>query len=315
VTAWPESHDEHGRHRTWVALALVAGMAVPLLLAATDLPRETAPLPRVARHAMTSALPEWGSTEPVSVVVYGSRGFDTFGETFLLLAAVASVLLLTRRRERRAGFQGEEVAASRERTEQDPHPSTGREEREARGAEEEEEEEEEERVDRGESEASWSLPPRRHAPGLTVVVQGAARVLAPALAAAGLFLFAFGSSPGGGFPAGGVALGVVLLLYAAFGRHVVRHVTSAAAVEVVELAGAAVIVLIAVLGLVVEGSLTANWLPLAPPGGFRSGGILQLFSGAELVEVGTGLVLVTFGLLDLGHDWADDATEDRGDGP
>jgi multicomponent Na+:H+ antiporter subunit B len=310
VTERPESHDEHGRHRTWVAVALVAGIAVPLLLAATDLPRETAPLPRVARHAMTSALPEWGSTEPVSVVVYGSRGFDTFGETFLLLAAVASVLLLTRRRERRAGFQGEEVAATRERSEQDPHPSAGQEEREARGAEQEEE-----RVDSGGSEASCSLPPRRHAPGLTVVVQGAARVLAPALAVAGLFLFAFGSSPGGGFPAGGVALGVVLLLYAAFGRHVVRHVTSATAVEVVELAGAAVIVLIAVLGLVVEGSLTANWLPLAPPGGFRSGGILQLFSGAELVEVGTGLVLVTFGLLDLGHDWADDATEDRGDGP
>ncbi|MDQ1602901.1 MAG: multicomponent Na+:H+ antiporter subunit [Actinomycetota bacterium] len=305
MTGRQESHDEHGRHRTWAAVALVAGMAVLLLLAVTDLPREAAPLPTVAREAMTSALPAWGSTEPVSVVVYGSRGFDTFGETFLLLAAVASVLLLTRRRERRAGFQGEEVAATRERSEQDPHPTSGRNEREARAAEREEEREDSDGPD-----ASWSVPPRL--PGLTVVVQGAARVLAPALAVAGLYLFAFGSSPGGGFPAGGVALGVLLLLYAAFGRHLVRQVTSAAGVEVVELAGAAVIVLIAVVGLVAEGSLTANWLPLTRPGGFRSGGILQPFSGAELVEVGTGLVLVTFALLDLRHDWADDTPEGPG---
>jgi multicomponent Na+:H+ antiporter subunit B len=310
VTGRQESHDEHGQHRTWAAVSLVVGMAVPLLLAVTDLPREVAPLPTVAREAMTSALPQWGSTEPVSVVVYGSRGFDTFGETFLLLAAVASVLLLTRRRERRAGFQGEEAAATRERSEQDPHPTPGPEEREARAAEREEEED-----DADGPEASWSVPPPQHPAGLTVVVQGAARVLAPALAVAGLYLFAFGSSPGGGFPAGGVALGVVLLVSAAFGRHVVRHVTAAAAVEVVELAGAAVIVLIAVVGLAAEGTLTANWLPLTPPGGFRSGGILQPFSGAELVEVGTGLVLVTFALLDLRHDWADDSPDGPGGEP
>ena len=49
------------------------------------------PLPAVARYAMDVALPRWGLTEPVNEVVYGTRGFDTFGETFLLLAAVVSV--------------------------------------------------------------------------------------------------------------------------------------------------------------------------------------------------------------------------------
>ena len=41
---------------------------------------------------------------------------------------------------------------------------------------------------------------------------------APVLAIAGLYLAAWGYSPGGGFPAGAVMLGVVLLLYAGFGR-------------------------------------------------------------------------------------------------
>jgi multicomponent Na+:H+ antiporter subunit B len=64
------------------------------------------------------------------------------------------------------------------------------------------------------------------------------------------------------------------------------------------------IVLIELLGLVLKGSFTANWVPLAPVGTIRSGGVLQLFSGAELVEVGTGLTIAIFALLGMRHDWS-----------
>ena len=76
----------------WLAFVLVAALAVGLGVALVGLPREHAPLPAIARRALTVALPRWHITEPVNEVVYGTRGFDTFGETFLLLAAVVSVV-------------------------------------------------------------------------------------------------------------------------------------------------------------------------------------------------------------------------------
>ena len=61
---------------------------------------------------MTVAIPKWHTLEPVNEVVYGTRGFDTFGETFLLLAAVVGIGMITRSREARRGFIGEEVAGA-----------------------------------------------------------------------------------------------------------------------------------------------------------------------------------------------------------
>ena len=63
------------------------------------------------------------------------------------------------------------------------------------------------------------------------------------------------------------------------------------------------------LGLVFSGSFSANWLPLAPVLTPLSGGVAQLFSAAELIEVGTGLTIAVFALLGMSHDWARD---DRG---
>ena len=88
-------------------------MAVALGVAMAEIPREHAPLSQVARYALDVALPQWGLTEPVNEVVYGTRGFDTFGETFLLLAAVISVVVITRPREPRRGYFGEETAGAR----------------------------------------------------------------------------------------------------------------------------------------------------------------------------------------------------------
>jgi multicomponent Na+:H+ antiporter subunit B len=297
-------------HRPWAAGLLVAALAVGLVAALVGLPREHAGLPAIARRALLVALPQWHITEPVNEVVYGTRGFDTFGETFLLLAAVVSVVVLTRRREPRAGEGGEEAAGKREEREIDPsHSIADRWEQLARLAEGEE-------GDAGGGRPATPDAGPLGAPGpevaeaMTVVVRTSARVAAPVLAIAGVYLAAWGYSPGGGFPAGAVILGVVVLLYAGFGRARVAQLVRQTRVELVELAGAAAVVAIAVLGLILKGAVSANFLPLArDPQTILSGGVLQAFSGSELIEVSTGLIIAVFALLDMRHDWASDEDE------
>jgi multicomponent Na+:H+ antiporter subunit B len=148
---------------------------------------------------------------------------------------------------------------------------------------------------------------------MTVVVRAAVRFIAPILLMAGLYLVAWGYSPGGGFPGGAVLLGVILFVYVAYGYRRVEPVIRPDVLEPVELAGALAIIAIEVGGLLAKGSFSANFLPLGPVGTIRSGGVLQAFSGSELIEVATGLTLAIFGLLGMGHDWSrDDGDEERG---
>ncbi len=135
----------------------------------------------------------------------------------------------------------------------------------------------------------------------------AVRTVSPVLAIAGLYLVAWGYSPGGGFPGGAVLLGIVLLAYVSLGYRRIEKVVRPGVVESIELVGAIAIILIEVLGLVFKGSFSANWLPLGQLQTIPSGGVLQAFSGAELVEVATGLTLAVFGLLGMMHDWTDDS--------
>ena len=256
---------------------------------------------------MTVAIPKWHTTEPVNEVVYGTRGFDTFGETFLLLAAVVGIGTITRGSEPRRGFIGEEVAGRREQARSRSARSNDQPRREARGAEWEEQ-----GHARGPStpdhEALGTPAPERAA-GMTVVVRGAVRIVSPVLLIAGVYLVAWGYSPGGGFPGGAVLLGVVLLAYVGFGYRKIRRMVRPDVVEPLELGGALLIVLIELLGLVLRGSFSANWLPAWAVQTLQSGGVLQAFSGAELIEVATGLTLAIFGLLGMCHDWAEDTDE------
>lgn len=299
-------------HRVVPGLLLVAGVAAVLVVAMVGIPRSDAPLPAVARYALDVSLPLWGLTEPVNEIVYGTRGFDTFGETFLLLAAVICVVVLSRTKESRRGYLGEHEAGEREQRELDPteeHRSAD--ERRSREAEQREEGY---RADRGPDtpdEVPVGTPGPELAHGMTVVVRGAVRLVLPLLAMAGLYVVAWGYSPGGGFPGGAVALGVVLLAYAAFGYARIRRVVRQSVLETVELLGAVVIIGSQLLGLALRGSVSANWLPLAPPQTIVSGGVVQLFSGSELVEVGTGLIIVVFALLGTRHDWAPDEDGDE----
>src|SRR5437588_10385455 len=86
------------------------------------LPRDGAPLPGVARYALQIALPKWHTTEPVNEIVYGTRGFDTFGETFILLAAVVGVVVLSRSKERRRTVLLEDELGREEQSRLRRHP-------------------------------------------------------------------------------------------------------------------------------------------------------------------------------------------------
>ncbi|MFD7160510.1 MnhB domain-containing protein [Kribbella sp. NPDC059898] len=333
----------------WILAAATAGV---LGLGVVDVPREGAALPDIARQAMTVALPQWRTTEPVSEVVYGTRAFDTFGETFLLLAAVVSVLLLARHRERRREYFGEEEAGQEEQ--QYEHPGdkpVGPTERVARAADARENDEAsgaEEGAREGAGgadgvpqagarEAGGSAEGGRGGPGpaprtpdaepvgvsvpepaqaMTVVVRVAVRCVLPLLAVAGFYLVLEGYSPGGGFPAGVVLVGLVVLVYAAFGYRRIAALVRPGPLEVLELIGALLVLVVLALGLVLEGSFGANWLPLAPEQTLRSGGTMQAFSLAELIEVGTGLTIVIFSILAIRHDWIPanpDGTGDAGE--
>jgi multicomponent Na+:H+ antiporter subunit B len=309
--AEPTEHEPE--HRRWLGLVLVVGLAVALGAAMVGIPREHAALPAVARYALQVALPRWGLTEPVNEVVYGTRGFDTFGETFLLLAAVMSVVLITRSREARRGYFGEARAGAREQDECDPAPLADASEREARAAERREQDS----ATPGDPAASATpdatplgTPAPETAEAMTVVVRTGIRLALPVLAVAGLYLVAWGYSPGGGFPGGAVLVGVLLLAYAGFGRRKIARIVRPGLLEALELGGASAIIGTELLGLLLRGSFSANWLPLAAPQTILSGGIAQLFSASELIEVGTGLAIVIFALIGMGHDWTHDE-EDR----
>jgi multicomponent Na+:H+ antiporter subunit B len=299
-------------HRPRIGLLITVGVAVGFGIAVAGLPREGARLPAIARQALVSALPQWHTTEPVNEIVYGTRGMDTFGETFLLLAAVVSVVLLCRSREQRRGFIGEERAGEEEQRQDDPRQEPDATEREAGVGDDEESD-----MDSSPAPPPDQLPLGTPAPErsheMSVVVRTGARIAAPVLGVAGAYLVAQGYSPGGGFPAGGVVLGVVLLVYAGFGYRRIARVVNPGSFEIVEMVGAIAIIAIEALGLVLRGSFSANWIDLAPEQTLRSGGVLQAFSVSEFVEVGTGLVIVVFSLIGIRRDWvANEGDDDAG---
>jgi multicomponent Na+:H+ antiporter subunit B len=303
------------RRRVVAALILVAGTATCLGAASVDLPRQDADLPGIARDAMSQALPRWHTTEVVNAIVYGTRGFDTFGETFLLLSAVVGVIVVCRGRERRRVFLQEERLGRREQAEArragaGPRGRGRRSDVErAEGLEQGQVEGSDRDLDRERRDERLGRRGPVSSAAMTVVVRAGTRTVLPVLAVAGVYLAAWGYSPGGGFPAGAVLAGVVLLAYAANGYRAVRRFVRPALLEVVELAGAAAIVAIEVLGLALKGSISANWLPLGTAKTIQGGGILQAFSGSELLEVGTGLLLVVFSLLAMEREWTEDDPE------
>lgn len=302
-----ESSQVNRWHRPWLAVPVMLALATVIVIGLTDLPDGSNPLPDIARHAMHIALPQWGTTEVVSEVVYGSRAFDTFGETFLLLAAVVAVVVLSRGREPRHEYVGEASAGRIEQRTTDPVDGADPEESRAREAESAESHDEPAPEHADDSPLGAGAPER--AVAMTVVVRLAARTAAVILSVAGIYLAALGYTPGGGFPAGVVLAGVAIMLYTALGHRAMRSVVRPRVLEPIEIFGAAAIIAVGALGLWLRDSFLDNWLPLAPQQTIRAGGTLQLFSGFELIEVATGITIAVFALLGMGHDWTPDEDE------
>jgi multicomponent Na+:H+ antiporter subunit B len=294
-------------HRPWAALTLSGAAAAALLIGVLRLPREGSALPDVARHALDIALPAWGQADPVNEVVYGSRGFDTFGETFILLAAVFAVSTLARAREPRSEYVGEATAGRAEQAKLDPGGGETQADKQTRRAEEAETGGEPlpdpDRIPLG------TRAPEQ-AEAMSVVVRVAARMAVIILAVAAIYLGAWGYTPGGGFPSGAAITGVILLVYVALGHRAVKGLVRPAVMEPLEIAGALVIIAIGVVGLAVKGSLFANWVPLGEPQTILAGGTNQPYSLAEFIEVATGLTIAVFALLGMRHDWAPGPEED-----
>jgi len=295
-------------HRWYVGLALAVLLAAAFAVSLVDVPREHAALSAVAHHALAIAQPKWDTTEVVSEVVYGSRGFDTFGETMLLIAAVVSVMTVTRSREGRLEYVGESTAGRREQQAQDPGDNGHTDSSER--AEEAEEHGEEPRA------TPDALPVGTHELDASAAMSPVVRVAAPpaavVLAVAGIYLAAWGYTPGGGLPAGVVVTGVAILIYAVFGRQAVRTIVRPTVLEPVEMLAGAAIGAVGVVGLVQHRSLFANWLGFAQSQTIFAGGNQQLYSALELIEVAVSLTIAVFALLGMGHDWApDDQEEDE----
>jgi multicomponent Na+:H+ antiporter subunit B len=304
-TSPPATLRRRDLHRWPVGLALTAMLAVAFVVGFLDLPREGTSLPAIARHALAIAQPKWHTTEVVSEVVYGTRGFDTFGETMLLIAAVVSVMTLARSREGRLEYVGESEAGEREQRSQDPGDQGPPDESEQ--AEEAEEHGAEPYPDPD----SLPIGSRKAdaSEGMSLVVRTAAFPAAVILAVTGVYLAAWGYTPGGGLPAGVIVTGVVILVYVAFGRRVIRPLVRPTVLEPVEMLAGVAIGIVGLVGLIQHGSLFANWLPFAEPQTILAGGNQQLYSALELVEVAVSLTIAVFALLGMGHDWAPDDEE------
>jgi multicomponent Na+:H+ antiporter subunit B len=109
-----------------------------------------------------------------------------------------------------------------------------------------------------------------------------------------------------------VLAGVVLLAYVAYGYRAVRKVVRPALLEALELGGAAAVIAIEVLGLVLKGSVSASWLPIGKEKTFFGGGILPAFSASEFVEVATGVLIVVFSLVAMEREWTEGDREEAG---
>jgi multicomponent Na+:H+ antiporter subunit B len=284
------------RLRRTAAVVLGGLTAAALAAALVDLPGDRAPIPAIARTAVDGAINTWHTPETVNAIVYGWRATDTFGETFLLLAAVIAVAVITRRRERRRVYLQEERLAQHEQEREGEHAHA------MSSAERAEQGEGNERAD--DDDGSIGRRERVRSQPMTIVVRGAALAVLPVVAVAGVEIAVLGFTPGGGFPAGAVLTGVTLLAYVAFGYGAVRRVVNPPVLEVGELAGAFLIVALGVAGLVAKGHFFANSLPLAGTGTIFGGGLLQAFSISELVEVSTGLAIVIFSILAMENEWA-----------
>jgi multicomponent Na+:H+ antiporter subunit B len=162
------------------------------------------------------------------------------------------------------------------------------------------------RAERGESgdERERPAPPEPAAAGRAL-----GGTLVGPLIVLGLYLMTHGQiSPGGGFQAGLILVGALLLAYAAGQRLALGRVRAERLLELAESAGAGGFAVLAALGLVVAGATLQNFIALGTSGDILSGGTIPLGNLIVGLEV-TGAVALVL------SEFLDQALLGRGDGP
>ena len=210
------------------------------------------------------------ATDLVTALNFDFRGFDTFGEEFILFASVLGVVLILRE------MRGE-----------DKRPS---------------EQEAKEHTFAGASEAlralALGLIPGLTALGVYIVVHGA---ITPGggfqggvILAIGVYIVVHGQlTPGGGFQ-GGVILATGPLAVFLAGRYLrMKALAPQTLVEIGDALGAAGYGLVGLSGLVFVGVFFKNFLPQGIPGHLLSAGQIDVASVAVGLEV-TGAFLVAW---------------------
>lgn len=83
--------------RPFLLMTTLVGLFILLLMAFSEARPFTAPLSQVAQIYANQTVERIGSTNVVAAVTFDWRGFDTFGEATLLLAAATGVKAVLRR--------------------------------------------------------------------------------------------------------------------------------------------------------------------------------------------------------------------------
>jgi multicomponent Na+:H+ antiporter subunit B len=223
-----------------------------LAYALADLPPAGAGGPAVGDVIAERIVALRHATAAVGAVTFDVRGFDTLIEELILFAAAAAVAHLLRLRRDEAAERDEDVSAR-----------------------------------------SGAAAELRRSDTSAVVQVGGPWLVAPAVLF-GLYVVGHGHlTPGGGFQGGVLLVAAPLIGFLAGGLVVVRRVSPETALEAAEGAGAAgFLVLLALTGLAVGGTLLDNVVALGTAGNLLSAGMIPLANVAVGLEVAAAVSLV-----------------------
>jgi multicomponent Na+:H+ antiporter subunit B len=133
----------------------------------------------------------------------------------------------------------------------------------------------------------------------STIVDLVSRKLVPYILLFGLYLISYGHlSPGGGFQGGAVLSSGVLLLCLSRGVGATRRLFTSRAVNALEISAFTLFLLIAAVGMAVRVSFLGNFLPLGRIGEVPSAGFILFLNLVIGLEVGAGLTLICFALLE-----------------
>jgi multicomponent Na+:H+ antiporter subunit B len=133
----------------------------------------------------------------------------------------------------------------------------------------------------------------------STIVDLVSRKLVPYILLFGLYLISYGHlSPGGGFQGGVVLSSAILLLCLARGVKATRRLFTSRAAGALEIAAFTLFLIMAAAGMAVGVSFLGNFLPLGRIGEVPSAGFILFLNLVIGLEVGAGITLICFALLE-----------------